>query len=98
MLRQQDGKWIIAEELSSLEKAMPESVRSLVQRKIDALDEADRRLLGRGKRPGDRLRFVHRRRGDSNGTRTTSKIVSRGSSANTRSCGSSRNMKPTTAS
>ncbi len=46
LLRQQDGKWIIAEELSSLQKEMPESVRSLVQRKIDALDEPDRRLLG----------------------------------------------------
>ena len=46
VLRQQDGKWIIGEELSSLEKALPESVRSMVQRKIDALDAADRRLLG----------------------------------------------------
>ncbi|MFL6280767.1 MAG: hypothetical protein ACJ731_11695, partial [Vicinamibacterales bacterium] len=46
VLRQQDGQWIIGEDLSSLERAMPESVRSLVQRKIDALDEADRRLLG----------------------------------------------------
>ena len=35
VLAQKDGKWIIGEELSSLEKAMPESVRSLVQRKID---------------------------------------------------------------
>ena len=46
VLRLQDGRWILAEDLASLEKAMPESVRSLVQRKIDALDEADRRLLG----------------------------------------------------
>lgn len=46
ILRQQDGKWIIGEDLSSLERALPESVRSLVQRKIDALDDADRRLLG----------------------------------------------------
>jgi len=46
VLRQQDGKWIIGEDLPSLEKALPESVRSLVQRKIDALDDADRRLLG----------------------------------------------------
>jgi predicted ATPase len=46
LLRQQDGKWILTEDLASLEQTMPESVRSLVQRKIDALDEADRRLLG----------------------------------------------------
>jgi len=46
VLRQQDGRWILAEDLASLEKAMPESVRSLVQRKIDALDDGDRRLLG----------------------------------------------------
>jgi predicted ATPase len=46
VLRQQDGQWIVAEDLSSLQKAMPESVRSLVQRKIDALDDSDRRLLG----------------------------------------------------
>ena len=46
VLRQQDGAWILAEELASLQKAMPESVRSLVQRKIDALDDDDRRLLG----------------------------------------------------
>ena len=46
MLRQQDGKWILAEDLAALEKAMPESVRSLVQRKMDALDDADRKLLG----------------------------------------------------
>ena len=46
VLKQQDGTWIVAEELASLEKAMPESVRSLVQRKLDALDDDDRRLLG----------------------------------------------------
>jgi predicted ATPase len=46
VIRQQDGRWILAEDLAALEKAMPESVRSLVQRKIDALDEGDRRLLG----------------------------------------------------
>jgi predicted ATPase len=46
ILRQQDGRWILTEDLASLERAMPESMRSLVQRKIDALDEDDRRLLG----------------------------------------------------
>ena len=46
VLRQQDGTWILGEELDVLGRAMPESVRSLVQRKIDGLDEADARLLG----------------------------------------------------
>ena len=32
--------------LAALERELPESVRSLVQRKIEALDDADRRLLG----------------------------------------------------
>jgi predicted ATPase len=46
ILRQQDGRWILTEDLASLERAMPESVRSLVRRKIDALEDDDRRLLG----------------------------------------------------
>jgi predicted ATPase len=46
ILRQQDGVWVLTEDLASLERAMPESMRSLVQRKIDALDDDDRRLLG----------------------------------------------------
>ena len=46
ILRQQDGRWILTEDLATLERAMPESMRSLVQRKIDALDDDDRRLLG----------------------------------------------------
>jgi serine/threonine protein kinase/predicted ATPase len=45
VLRQQDGRWIVAEDLAAVEREMPESVRSLVQRKMDALDETDRRLL-----------------------------------------------------
>ena len=46
VVRQQDGRWILAEELSALERTMPESMRSLVQRKVEALDDADRRMLG----------------------------------------------------
>lgn len=45
VLRQDEGTWVLAETLDVLERAMPESVRSLVQRKIDSLDEADARLL-----------------------------------------------------
>ncbi len=46
VLREQDGRWILSEELDVLERALPESMRSLVQRKMDGLEEADRRLLG----------------------------------------------------
>jgi serine/threonine protein kinase/tetratricopeptide (TPR) repeat protein len=45
ILRREDGRWVVAADLSSLESELPESVRSLVQRKMDALDDADRRLL-----------------------------------------------------
>ena len=46
LVRQQDGRWIVAEDLSSLERELPQSVQSLVQRKMDALDDVDRRILG----------------------------------------------------
>ncbi len=45
VLRQRDGKWSVEEDLSSLERELPQSVRSLIQRKMDALEEPDRRLL-----------------------------------------------------
>ncbi len=45
LLRQQDGRWVIAEDLSTLEDELPRSVMSLIQRKLEALDDADRRLL-----------------------------------------------------
>jgi AAA ATPase domain/Protein kinase domain len=45
VLRRQDDQWIVAEDLSSLERELPPSVRSLIQRKMDALEEADHRLL-----------------------------------------------------
>ncbi len=45
ILRQVDGRWALAGDLSVLERELPQSVRSLIQRKMDALDDADRRLL-----------------------------------------------------
>jgi serine/threonine protein kinase/tetratricopeptide (TPR) repeat protein len=44
-IQQKDGRWIVNEQLSSIAHDLPESVRSLIQRKLDALDDADRRLL-----------------------------------------------------
>jgi predicted ATPase len=45
IIQQQDGRWTIVEALSALERELPESVRSLIQRKMDALEDMDRRLL-----------------------------------------------------
>jgi predicted ATPase len=45
LIKQENGRWIVDEDLSTLERELPESVRSLIQRKMDALDDADRRLL-----------------------------------------------------
>jgi tRNA A-37 threonylcarbamoyl transferase component Bud32/tetratricopeptide (TPR) repeat protein len=45
LVKQQDGRWRVAEDLSTIERELPESVRSLIQRKMDALDDTDRRLL-----------------------------------------------------
>jgi predicted ATPase len=45
-LRQKDGRWVLADDLLAVERELPESIRSAVQRKIEALDDADRRLLG----------------------------------------------------
>jgi serine/threonine protein kinase/predicted ATPase len=45
VIQQQDGRWIVAERLEAIARELPESVRSLIQRKMDALEDADRRLL-----------------------------------------------------
>jgi predicted ATPase len=45
ILRQQNGTWALVGDLTALERAFPESVRSLIQGKMDALEEKDRRLL-----------------------------------------------------
>ena len=46
IIQQQDGRWIIAEAMPAIARELPESVRSLIQRKTDALEDTDRRLLG----------------------------------------------------
>jgi serine/threonine protein kinase len=45
VIAQADGRWRLSEDLSAVEREMPQSVRSAVQRKLEALDEEDRRLL-----------------------------------------------------
>jgi tetratricopeptide (TPR) repeat protein len=41
---ERDG-WRLAKPFSEIEKEVPESIRSMIERKIDQLEEADRRLL-----------------------------------------------------
>ena len=45
VIQQQDGRWTIAGDLLAIARELPESVRSLIQRKMDALEDSDRRLL-----------------------------------------------------
>ena len=45
IIQEPDGRWIITENVSAIARELPESVRSLIQRKMDALEDADRRLL-----------------------------------------------------
>jgi predicted ATPase len=46
ILKEQEGRWTMSGDLASLVRELPQSVRSLVQRKLEALDDTDRRLLG----------------------------------------------------
>ena len=45
VLRQIDGRWIVSDDLPELESELPQSVVSLIQRKLEALDDQDRKLL-----------------------------------------------------
>jgi predicted ATPase len=45
VLAQAQGRWVLAQSLPELERELPESVKSMIERKIGQLGEADRRLL-----------------------------------------------------
>jgi predicted ATPase len=45
VLAQEQGRWVLAQSLPDLERELPESVRSMIERKIAQLGEEDRRLL-----------------------------------------------------
>lgn len=45
VIRRVDGEWVLAQPLSEVARDLPASIRSLIQRKIDLLDEEDRRVL-----------------------------------------------------
>jgi predicted ATPase len=40
-----DGRWTLARPVPDLPRELPDSIRGLIQRKLDRLDESDRRLL-----------------------------------------------------
>ncbi len=48
-----DGRWSVARELSEMNLEAPENVRSMIRKKIEALDEADRRALQYASVEGD---------------------------------------------
>jgi tetratricopeptide (TPR) repeat protein len=45
VIAEQQGSWMVVESLPDIQGDLPESVRSMIQRKIDSLSDADRRLL-----------------------------------------------------
>src|SRR5206468_11867007 len=45
VLAQEQGRWVLAHSLPDLERELPESVRSMIERKLAQLGEEDRRLL-----------------------------------------------------
>jgi predicted ATPase len=45
LLTQEQGRWRLAQSVPDLRRDLPESVRGMIQRKIDQLGEDDRRLL-----------------------------------------------------
>jgi serine/threonine protein kinase/predicted ATPase len=45
VLTQEQGRWTLRESVPDLQRHLPESVRGMIQRKIDQLGEDDRRLL-----------------------------------------------------
>ena len=44
-IAQQDGAWVLLRTLSDVPQDLPESVRGMIARKIEQVDEEDRRLL-----------------------------------------------------
>jgi predicted ATPase len=45
VIAEQQGRWMLAASIPAIERNLPESVRSMIQRKIDQLSEEDRQLL-----------------------------------------------------
>src|SRR5262249_32619812 len=63
VLAQEQGRWVLAQSLPDLERELPESVESMIERKIGQLGEEDRRLLGAGSVQGYECGAAGRGRG-----------------------------------
>src|SRR3954462_10689465 len=62
VLTQDQGRWTLGQSIPDLERDLPESVRSMIQRKIDQLGEDDRRSAA-PRSPGEFAPRRRRRRG-----------------------------------
>jgi predicted ATPase/predicted Ser/Thr protein kinase len=45
VITEEEGRWTLAQTVPEIERELPESVRSMIQRKTEQLSDADRRLL-----------------------------------------------------
>jgi serine/threonine protein kinase/tetratricopeptide (TPR) repeat protein len=45
VIAQDQGKWALMQSVNDIERGLPESIRSMIEKKIDQLSEQDRRLL-----------------------------------------------------
>jgi len=45
VIAEKEGRWSLAKSVPDIQRELPESVRSMIQRKIDQLSDAERRLL-----------------------------------------------------
>src|SRR5262249_12246107 len=45
VIAREQGRWVLAQSLPELQRELPESVRSMIERKVAQLGEEDRRLL-----------------------------------------------------
>ena len=54
---EENGKWILSSSLDDVPRGLPESVRSMIERKIEQVDEDDRRLLLTASVQGTPVRF-----------------------------------------
>jgi tetratricopeptide (TPR) repeat protein len=45
VIAEQDGHWVLAQSAQQIQRDLPESIRGMIARKLDRLEEEDRRLL-----------------------------------------------------
>ena len=57
VITEEQGQWTLAQAVPAIQRELPESVRSMIQRKIEQLGEAERRLAGGGQRTRLRVRL-----------------------------------------